>query len=123
MPIEKIPVSTHPEVDRSDLARRVGLELSRITSARSQPALATRCEIPATLLDLEPQPLSANDDDPVFNERSAAFFLGVSPDCLKKWRQRKPGPDYLQYGANGPVRYLLSDLQSFRDTCAVKMEK
>jgi hypothetical protein len=66
-------------------------------------------------LDLLPQPLSAYDDNPVLNEAGAAFVLGVSQDLLKKWRQRKQGPDYIQYGHNGPVRYELNALLVFRD--------
>jgi len=41
-------------------------------------------------------PLSAYDDNPVFDEVSAARFVGVSADTLKKWRHRKQGPDYIQ---------------------------
>lgn len=81
---------------------------------------AQRREIPATRLKLEPKPLSAYDDNPVFDELSAARFVGVSADCLKKWRQRKQGPDYIQYGTNGPVRYELNALQSFRERHTVR---
>jgi hypothetical protein len=33
---------------------------------------------------------------------------------LKKWRQRNQGPDYVQYGPDGPVRYELDALMAFR---------
>jgi hypothetical protein len=56
----------------------------------------------------------AYDDNPVFNEASAATFLGISAECIKKWRQRNQGPDYLQYGQGGPVRYELNTLIAFR---------
>jgi hypothetical protein len=56
----------------------------------------------------------AYDDNPVFNEASAATFLGISAECIKKWRQRNQGPDYLQYGQGGPVRYELKALTAFR---------
>jgi hypothetical protein len=65
-------------------------------------------------LRLEPRPLSAFDDNPIFNENSAARFLGISAECLKKWRQRNQGPDYIQYGRGGPVRYELNALMAFR---------
>ena len=63
-----------------------------------------------TLLRRELPPTSANDDNPVFDEHSAARFVGVTADCLKKWRQRKQGPDYIQFGQNGVVRYELNAL-------------
>jgi len=52
---------------------------------------AQRRELPATLLKLEPKPISAYDDNPVFDEAGAARFVGVTADCLKKWRHRKQG--------------------------------
>ena len=65
---------------------------------------------------VEPQPLSVYDDNPVFNEMGAAQIVGVSSGCLKKWRQRNQGPDYIQYGRGGPIRYELSALKAFRET-------
>ena len=76
---------------------------------------ALRTEVPKKLLSIEPKPLSAYDDNPVLNEHGAAFVVGVSPDLLKKWRSRRQGPDYLQYGQGGPVRYELKALLAFRD--------
>ena len=65
-------------------------------------------------LDVEPRPVWACNDNPVFNERGAAQLVGISAECLKKWRQRNQGPDYIQYGRNGPIRYELSALRAFR---------
>ena len=73
-----------------------------------------RTYVPRVFLDLAPRPLLAYDDNPVFNEASAARFLGISAECIKKWRQRNQGPDYLQYGPGGPVRYELKTLTEFR---------
>jgi len=84
-------------------------------SKPAAPRAAQRTEIPATYISIEPKPLSAYDDNPVLNEQGAAFVVGVSADLLKKWRQRKQGPDYLQYGPGGPVRYELKALMAFRD--------
>jgi len=39
------------------------------------------------------KPISAYDDNPVFNDFDAARFVGVTADCLKKWRQRQESPD------------------------------
>jgi hypothetical protein len=54
------------------------------------------------------------DDDPVFNAYSAGRILGVTDECRKNWRQRNQGPDYIQYGTGGAVRYTLNDLMPFR---------
>jgi hypothetical protein len=62
----------------------------------------------------------AFDDHPVQNDAGAAFVLGVTAECLKKWRQRKQGPDYIQYGPRSPVRYELNALMEFRDKYRVK---
>lgn len=80
-----------------------------------------RNQIPGIYLDLEPRPLSAFDDNPIFNENGAARFLGISAECVKKWRQRNQGPDYLQYGRGGPVRYELHALMAFRAANEVKV--
>jgi hypothetical protein len=74
-----------------------------------------RTELPSTYLKLEQPPLSAFDDNPVFDEFCAARFLGLSTETLKKWRQRNFGPDYIQYGPKGPVRYSFLALMEFRD--------
>lgn len=70
--------------------------------------------IPPRFMRLEPlRPISAINDDPLFDTHDAAKILGVSDDLLKKWRQRNRGPHYVQYGQSGPVRYLLSDLKAY----------
>jgi hypothetical protein len=65
-------------------------------------------------LTVERPPISTYDDNPVFDERGAAAFLGLRPETLKKWRQRNQGPDYIQYGPAGAVRYELDTLKAFR---------
>jgi hypothetical protein len=74
---------------------------------------------------LEPaRPLSAFIDDPLFKTRDAAAILGLTEDCLKKWRQRGQGPTYIQYrmviGEPGAVRYALSALMQFRESHTVR---
>ena len=78
-------------------------------------------QIPMTYLIMEPKPLSAYDDNPVLGVNGAAEVLGVSAECMKKWRQRDQGPDYIQYGPDGPVRYELSTLMAFRGAHRVKV--
>jgi hypothetical protein len=79
-----------------------------------------RTELPGRYLKLEQPPISAFDDNPVFDENAAATILGLSPETLKKWRQRNIGPDYIQYGPAGPVRYTLNALMEFRATYTIK---
>ena len=117
-PIEKIPLTPEGRIDLSQPRKGVDRAAAIQTFAHSQSvpvAPAQRREVPAAYLPLEPRPLSAYDDNPVLNEAGAAFIVGVTADCLKKWRQRKQGPDYIQYGPNGPVRYELKALMEFRD--------
>jgi len=74
-----------------------------------------RIQIPMAYLEVEPSPVWAHNGNPVFNERGAAELIGVSAELLKKWRQRNQGPDYIQYGRGGPIRYELNVLTAFRD--------
>jgi hypothetical protein len=96
------------------------------SSKASRPIAETnppprRTQIFGTNLSLERPPVSTYDDNPVFDERGAAAYLGLSQECLKKWRQRNQGPDYIQYGPGGTVRYELSALMAFRATHRVKV--
>ena len=81
---------------------------------------AHRTPLYSCILELEREPISAIDDNPALNERGAAVILGLSEVLLKKWRQRGIGPNYLQYGVNGAVRYLLNDLMHFRAEHTIK---
>lgn len=59
-------------------------------------------------------PVKALCSNSVLNERSAAALVGVTQDLMKKRRQRGWGPNYIQYGENGLVRYELLELMEFR---------
>jgi hypothetical protein len=90
------------------------------TSVRAAAA-PKRTEIPLQLARLErAQPLYLIDDDPVFEVMYAARILGISQDLLEKWRQRGQGPDYIQYGPGGPVRYALSALETYKAACTIR---
>lgn len=94
------------------------------TESRLHSASPTqRTELPGRYLPLEQPPISAFDDNPVFDENAAATILGLSAETLKKWRQRNIGPDYIQYGPAGPVRYTLNALMAFRAAYTVKPAK
>jgi hypothetical protein len=123
-PIEELPPISEERIDRSQLEKRADSAAGSETTANSQSVPVARAhsqQLPATYLLLEPLPLSAYDDNPVLNEAGAAFVVGLSADTLKKWRQRHQGPDYIQYGQNGVVRYELKALMEFRDKNRVKI--
>lgn len=112
------------ETDRPQSSKAAPSSNSAVESKDSQPAelrTAHRTGIPATYLAVEPKPILAYDDNPVFNECGAAIIVGVSADQLKKWRQRKQGPDYIQYGQGGTVRYELNALMAFRAAYRVQL--
>ena len=73
------------------------------------------------LLDFEPQPLRVRESNPLLKEDSAAVLLAVSQDLMKKWRQRDWGPNYIQYGKDGPVRYEFEALMDFRERHRVEV--
>jgi hypothetical protein len=88
-----------------------------IASKRIQPvdpATPHRTQMPAEYPSVESRALSTFDDNPLFGTCEAAEFLAVGVDLLKKWRRRNQGPDYVQYGPGGPVRYELDALMAFR---------
>jgi hypothetical protein len=133
------PVSESLYVPVKDLLTRAGRSLpgdSKILPPESTtpdsypsppgaPASETlRLVLPTRYTELEPpKPLSAFDDDPLFNPKAAGQILAVSTECLKKWRSRKRGPSYIQYGEDGPVRYVLSALMRFRAQHTVELER
>ena len=97
-------------------ASQAGNSPAALPAPSAIEGMARRVVLPARYMRLEPPiPLSAVNDDPVFDDRSASTILGVTVAAMKKWRQRHQGPDYYQYGDNGPVRYALSTLQAFKE--------
>jgi hypothetical protein len=54
------------------------------------------------------------------NSNSTLVILGKSVECLKKWRQRGKGPEYIQYEVGGSVHYVLSALIEFRQTHTIR---
>jgi hypothetical protein len=86
-----------------------------------ESAAPRRTQIPAIYLEVERAPISTYDDNPIFDERGAADYLGLRPETLKKWRQRDQGPSYIQYGPAGPVRYELDTLTTYRAAHRVKV--
>ena len=58
-------------------------------------------------------PASSADELPI-NVRQAAVFLGVSPQTVYLWVERKQIPHLRVMGRN--IRFLKSDLEPFRAT-------
>jgi hypothetical protein len=109
------PTLTSTNTPQPSLAERGALFLANAAQNGLQPQPARRLVIPTRYMELEPpQPLSAINDDPVFDTHAAAVLLGVTYECLRKWRQRNQGPDYIQYGDKGPIRYAVSALIACR---------
>lgn len=106
-PPSSVP-SSHPAVDPK-------------ASLPSGVSIPRRTQIPAIYLTVERLPISTYDDNPILDGHGAAALLGLSRERLKKWRQRDQGPDYLQYGPAGAVRYELDALMAFRAAHRVKI--
>jgi hypothetical protein len=98
-------------------------EVESAPGSSSNPSPPRRTQISERYIRLESLALSAYDANPLFNEHGAAQILGVTAECLKEWRQRRQGPDYIQYGQSGPVRYELSAVMAFRAAHRVEVGK
>lgn len=62
--------------------------------------------------DAEPLDHSARAPEPPMRVKEAAKFLGVSPQTVYLWVERKQIPHLRVMGRN--IRFLKSDLESFR---------
>jgi excisionase family DNA binding protein len=60
------------------------------------------------------------DSEPPLNVKEAAKFLGVSPQTVYLWVERKQIPHLRVMGRN--IRFLKSDLDSFRESFKQEME-
>lgn len=54
-------------------------------------------------------------DDPLYDTKSAAAYLGISPSSLERYRLTgKPAIDFIKFpGRRGAVRYRKSVLEAF----------
>lgn len=50
--------------------------------------------------------------DPMLTTNQASEILRVSPETMKKWRQRHKGPAYVRFDG-GVVRYPLSSIMNY----------
>ena len=68
----------------------------------------------------EPQRLSAIEGECPLTVKQAAKFLGVSPQTVYLWVERKQIPHLRVMGRN--IRFLRSDLEPFRASFRQEME-
>jgi excisionase family DNA binding protein len=73
----------------------------------------------AALLDPDQQISKPNDEYPL-TVREAAKYLGVSPQSVYLWVERKQIPHLRVMGRN--IRFLKSDLETFRASFKQEME-
>ena len=72
-----------------------------------------------TFVELNPQTSVSAEEYPL-TVREAAKFLGVSPQTVYLWVERKQIPHLRVMGRN--IRFLKSDLDSFRASFKQEME-
>ena len=90
-------------------------------SPEAKTGESQRLLLPKRFMYLEPsQPGTFVNPDPIVDTRCAAEILRIGEDCLKKKRQRGEGPEYIQYGENGPVRYAVCALMAYRQAHTVR---
>jgi excisionase family DNA binding protein len=71
------------------------------------------------LLDFQANQLTATEDHPL-TVKDAARYLGVSPQTVYLWVERKQIPHLRVMGRN--IRFLKSDLETFRASFKQEME-
>jgi excisionase family DNA binding protein len=71
------------------------------------------------LLDFQPNHITAIEDYPL-TVKDAARYLGVSPQTVYLWVERKQIPHLRVMGRN--IRFLKSDLETFRASFKQEME-
>ena len=115
--LAKLAPASRPSKTVAPARKTVEAKSSHLPEVRA----VDRTEIPVSRVCIKPQPLSAYDDNSVLNDHGAAIIVGVSVDFLKKWRQRNQGPDYIEYGRGGTIRYELKSLMEFRDEYKISL--
>ena len=58
-----------------------------------------------------------------FSTKTAAFYIGMSPDWLVLKREQGLGPSYSKYGSasNAPIRYSKIDLDAYIESTKIKV--
>ncbi len=73
-----------------------------------------------SLVAVQHAPLRVREDEFPLTVKEAAKFLGVSPQTVYLWVERKQIPHLRVMGRN--IRFLKSDLDSFRASFRQEME-
>jgi len=71
------------------------------------------------IFDVQPHRSASVEDDPL-TVKEAARYLGVSPQTVYLWVERKQIPHLRVMGRN--IRFLKSDLETFRASFKQEME-
>jgi excisionase family DNA binding protein len=71
------------------------------------------------LISLNSRPQISSEERPLI-VKEAAFYLGVSPQTVYLWVERKQIPHLRVMGRN--IRFLKSDLETFRASFKQEME-
>jgi excisionase family DNA binding protein len=71
-------------------------------------------------VELDPQTSTSSAEEYPLTVREAAKYLGVSPQTVYLWVERKQIPHLRVMGRN--IRFLKSDLDSFRASFRQEME-
>jgi excisionase family DNA binding protein len=84
------------------------------TSLGRPPVVPMKCAAPVSPSSVRPLPelFSEGRDDLPWNVSRAAQFLGVSPQTVYVWVERKQIPHFRIMGRN--IRFLRADLERFR---------
>lgn len=89
---------------------------AELASLGRQLAVPMKCSAPVSPSSVRPlpEPFSEDSDDLPWNVSRAAQFLGVSPQTVYLWVERKQIPHLRVMGRN--IRFLRADLEQFRAT-------
>ena len=89
---------------------------AELASLGRQLAVPMKCSAPVSPSSVRPlpEPFSEDSDDLPWSVSRAAQFLGVSPQTVYLWVERKQIPHLSVMGRN--IRFLRVDLERFRAT-------
>ena len=87
-----------------------------LASLGRRPVVPIKCAVPVSPSSVCPlsEPLTEGSDDLPWNVSRAAQFLGVSPQTVFLWVERRQIPHFRVMGSN--IRFLRTDLERFRMT-------
>jgi excisionase family DNA binding protein len=127
--MSQYPIAEGRDHRNSHQSQTLGLEL-KYGSVPAGPNVETADSEPPARIS--PRASSASENQPMHGDHSvsrsnlpmtvkeAARFLGVSPQTVYLWVERKQIPHFRVMGRN--IRFLISDLRPFRDQFKQEVE-